>query len=189
MPGRADEGEEVSSGERLDFVMSTQEQLLSLINELNSRIDSMFGLFYDARLAMNSYADRFEESQILMNSQLGDKFTLEELDTLRFLFGDGSPDDPNVFVTHVVTQDEFKSRNRFGGQNQHAVSQAVINFVYSIWNDEYRPKIARILSINVKLVESDIFVDIRLIRNSIIHHSNIALAGVERCRIIKFFKE
>jgi len=93
----------------LDFVMSTQEQLLSLINELNSRIDSMFGLFYDARLAMNSYADRFEESQILMNSQLGDEFTLEELDTLRFLFGDGSPDDPNVFVTHVVTKVSLKA--------------------------------------------------------------------------------
>lgn len=49
--------------------------------------------------------------------------------------------------------------------------------------------IADCLGIKKPDLKVDIFGDFRLLRHSIIHHRGIALPGIEKCKVLKWFNE
>ena len=63
----------------------------------------------------------------------------------------------------------LKTRGEF--ENQHA--NALVVFIYHLWDDNFRKKIAASLSIPTKKVTCDLMGDIRKIRNKIIHHQSV----------------
>ena len=61
--------------------------------------------------------------------------------------------------------------------------------IYQYWENYYRPKIAeekRVLKENIKW---DIMGDLKLFRESIIHHRGIAIPKIKNCKMLKWFEE
>lgn len=79
------------------------------------------------------------------------------------------PQSPDVVHSRIVTAKNFIEENSPGGINQRQLSYSVIVFIYTYWEDEIRPRLAKAAGENKKSVTSDIMGDLRCIRNSILH--------------------
>lgn len=159
----------------------------SLIVELHGKIFDICGFYFDIKQSLGVFKKELEKRRDNNKKRL--KCTNEHVDNLPFFYGRGEPDAPTSFVLHRTTQGRLRDRNNPGGLNHKILSDSVIENIYSIWNDEYRPHLARLIEIEIKELSSEIFGDIRLIRNSIVHHGGIAKKEVEKCKVINFFKE
>jgi hypothetical protein len=195
---------------------SDKRAALDIINELQERITEIFGFYYDGKLGFVTVGQemldrqkrlsRYEpppigpaatleelgqqiEDHIRSNEQahLFEPMTVEQLDNCTFVYGNGDPGDPTSVAMHSVSQGDLKRRNQEGGRNHEIIDYAVISLLYSIWSDKYRPQIASTLGVQIRDISSDIFGDIRHIRNSIIHHDGIALEEVKNCKQLKYF--
>ena len=72
-----------------------------------------------------------------------------------------------------MTQGEFLAGMSAGGEfeNQHA--KAFIVFVYHVWDDYYRSRIARALGLKKQFVWCSLMGNLRRVRNAVIHGSSI----------------
>ena len=94
----------------------------------------------------------------------------------RFSVGAGLPDAeqlPGRSTIASITQGELLEGLKKGGDfdNQHA--KAVIVFIYHLWDESYRVRIADSLGVKPCKVTCDLMGDLREIRNAIIHNSSI----------------
>jgi len=69
------------------------------------------------------------------------------------------------------------------------MGQVCLIAIFQYWEDYYRGEIAKAIEIEKNDLKSDIFDDLRLIRNSIVHHRGIALKEIEKCTVLNNFKE
>ena len=94
----------------------------------------------------------------------------------RFSVGTGFPDAeqlPGRSTIANITIGELLEGLKMGGDfdNQHA--KAVIVFIYHLWDESYRVRIADSLGVKPCKVTCDLMGDLREIRNAIIHNSSI----------------
>jgi hypothetical protein len=119
--------------------------------------------------------------------------TSQTLDESQYSYGDGPPEhhpeDPAAPWLHSTTQGELKRRNLAGGLNDVFIANMCLVAIFSYWEDHYRAHIARAMGRAKNDLKAPVFGDIRLIRNSIIHHRAIALAEIEHCEVLRWFME
>lgn len=103
---------------------------------------------------------------------------------------------------HQATQGEVKARNAPGGANFTTLGQLCIVSFYDFWNDYFRReytiakgKLKRDeldVPLEQKLLREhashDLWGDLRIIRQSIVHNRGIATSDVTRCKLIRWFK-
>ncbi|MBW9062015.1 hypothetical protein JNB71_01680 [Rhizobium herbae] len=83
---------------------------------------------------------------------------------------------PKVIHISVTSTDQYMSANSEKGFNHQQTCWAIIVFMFAFWNEEVRPKIARIREVEVQKVVVDAFGDLRIVRNAIIHNKGIMSA-------------
>lgn len=83
------------------------------------------------------------------------------------------PQRPDVVHSRIVTAENFIKENSPGGINQRQLSYSVIVFIYTYWEDEIRPRLAKAAGKDDNSVKSDIMGDLRCIRNSILHTKGV----------------
>jgi hypothetical protein len=126
-----------------------------------------------------------EKSQKNISQKTGKDIT--ELDSLNFTYGTGDPESAESKVWLEISQEQFKINNSDSGKNDIFVGQMAIVFIFSFWEELYRPEMARILDIEKTEVAIDIFGELRNVRNDILHHRGIATRrNTGRNRIIAF---
>ena len=86
-------------------------------------------------------------------------------------------DDPNNLELRTIAtmkQGEIIEALQSGGEFENQNCHALIVFMYHLWDEYYRPKIATALGLEqTRQLKSDFFGDIRLIRNAIIHNQAV----------------
>lgn len=70
----------------------------------------------------------------------------------------------------IIRADEFITTNSQARFNEQQVCWSIIVFVYAYWDEEIRQKIADIRGIAKNEVRVDVFGDLRILRQSIVHH-------------------
>lgn len=83
------------------------------------------------------------------------------------------PQSPDVIHSRIVTAENFIKENSSDGINQRQLSYSVIVFIFTYWEDEIRPNLAKAASSNVKDIKSEVMGDLRCIRNSILHTKGV----------------
>lgn len=83
------------------------------------------------------------------------------------------PQSPDVIHSRIVSAENFIKENSPDGINQRQLSYSVIVFIFTYWEDEIRPNLAKAANIDVKDVKSEIMGDLRCIRNSILHTKGV----------------
>jgi hypothetical protein len=102
---------------------------------------------------------------------------------------------------HEATQGEVKARNSPGGNNFTTLGQLCLVAFYDFWNDYLRREyvIAKghldeneedqsVVDASLrKHASHDLWGDLRLLRQSIVHNQGVATSDVTRCKLIKWF--
>lgn len=92
------------------------------------------------------------------------------------------PTRPDVIHHRIIRADEFVETNSETGFNEQQICWSIIVFVYTYWDDEIRPRIAQIRGVQKNEVRLDVFGDLRILRQSIVHHRGI-LAATDHMRL------
>lgn len=94
-----------------------------------------------------------------------------------FIVGHGAPNQPDAVVLGRLRRSEL---NRLVAKPNSRVEQLMVHqlivFSYALWNDRYRPRIAKALGVDLDRVVSDQWGDIRRLRHDIVHQSGVASA-------------
>jgi hypothetical protein len=87
------------------------------------------------------------------------------------------PTRPDVIHHRIIRADDFIASNAEAGFNEQQVCWSIIVFIFSYWDEEIRPKIARIRGVEPNEVQVDALGDLRILRKSIIHNSGVLEAA------------
>ncbi len=158
-----------------------------VIFEFFEQVDEIFGMYLDATMALKLMGVKINEMQVESSKELN--FSIDYLDTLPHIYGEGDPNDPNSIILHESTQGEYKIRIKEGGRNHVVISHLCITQTYQYWEDHYRSLIAQTIGRSKQDIKSDVFGDLRIYRNSIIHHRAIALPEINKCKVFKWHSE
>lgn len=78
---------------------------------------------------------------------------------------------------------------RKNGPFSQIIAHGIITWVYSLWNEVYREKIAAELSKDTNDIMCDVMGDIRIIRNFIVHDHAVASKKVDELTALDWVKE
>jgi hypothetical protein len=87
------------------------------------------------------------------------------------------PTRPDVIHHRTIRADEFITANSEAGFNEQQVCWSIIVFIYTYWDDEIRPQISKIRGVQKNEVRIDVFGDLRILRQSIVHHDGVLEAA------------
>lgn len=90
------------------------------------------------------------------------------------------PSKPDVLIQRIIRVSEYLELNAEAGENEQQQAQAIMVFIYTFWELETRPKLARILGCNLEDIKVDIMGDFRHIRHAILHHRGVVSEDVFR---------
>lgn len=87
-----------------------------------------------------------------------------------------SYEDPSQQISihnRIIRARDYLSANSPGGSNEQQHSQAVLVFLFTYWEDEIRPRLAKLKNIELQEIRSNIMGDLRILRNVILHSKGI----------------
>lgn len=158
-----------------------------IIPEYANVVDAIYGVYLDCTRAFHLLRQEIDRSQ-RHTIRTVPETTIEQLDSASMIYGVGDPNDPDAYPLHVCTQAEYKQRNEDGGQNYKTIGNMCLVQIYQYWEDCYRQRVADKLGVTKNDVTVDIMGDLRFLRTSIVHHRAVALAEVENCKLLNWFK-
>lgn len=180
------------------------QRLLELFWEFSKKIEDQHTLYLDSIIGFSILHERLLQHQNDMKRILGNhEFATPEFqDTCSTMYKHLSDKDfTPVSMSPVMKQGDVKNRTKHNGRNYLILGNQCIVSMYSYWEEYLRIEIGiakgilekgakaseenrRILNAHVT---SDIWGDIRLLRNSIIHNNGIANIDMGDCKIIRCF--
>lgn len=83
------------------------------------------------------------------------------------------PSKPDIIHNRIIRSNDYLSSNYVDGSNTQQHSQAILVFLYTYWEDEIRPRLAKSMGVAANEIKSDIMGDLRILRNVILHSKGI----------------
>lgn len=83
------------------------------------------------------------------------------------------PTKPDIIHNQIIRCDEYLEANRPGGRNEQQHSRSILIFLFTYWEDEIRPQLARAKGVELNEIQSDIMGDLRTLRNVILHSKSV----------------
>lgn len=87
------------------------------------------------------------------------------------------PSSPDVILQRITRTEDFIVANSEAGFNEQQICWAIIIFIYAYWNEEIRPRIGRARRVDAELIKLDVFVDLRVLRHTILHDNGLLLTS------------
>ena len=146
------------------------------------------GYHQDSLSGFQAYLKDFEASQISSCQKLN--LSISEVDKAQLIYmTGGAPNDPKVIMHHECTQGELKTRLGKGNLNENLLGYFCLSMMYEYWED-IRGKLAVASGLDSKDIVSDIFGDMRNLRNDIVHNKGVASKKYsDSNKLLKWFKE
>ena len=174
----------------------------NIIREYIKILDSIYGVFLDSCQGFSSAKSLFEQSQLLNiernrkleatnrpPSNVHYNLTINDFDTSCMIYSKGKKGESDYRVLHYCpTQGEYKRRNSPEGENYRFIGNMALIAIYEYWQSSFRNKLAFHHRVKPEQIKSQIFGDLRFLRNSIVHHGGIALPAVEKCKKFIWYK-
>lgn len=159
-----------------------------LVTEYLAIVDGIHGAYLDAVTGFALIVDEYDAARSRMQAARP-QIPPDAYDGAPMVYGTGHPRQPQSRVVHACTQGEYRQRNAPAGSNHRVIGQMCIAQIFGYWEDGYRGRLADKAGRDRKDVGLDVMGDLRWLRNSIVHHRGIALKDVEKCKLLKWFRE
>jgi hypothetical protein len=86
------------------------------------------------------------------------------------------PTKPDVIVHTIRLTSDFLAANGPEGRNEQQVCRAIIVFIFAYWDEEIRPRCAKLLGVDAGTLQLPVAGDVRLLRHAILHNSGVLKA-------------
>jgi hypothetical protein len=80
------------------------------------------------------------------------------------------PNKPEPIISRIIRAPDHIAANSETGVNERYTVWGIIVFLFVYWNEDVRPRIARVRGVELNDIQVDALGDIRILRNSIIHN-------------------
>ena len=105
----------------------------------------------------------------------------------KIFFGRGDPNTQGAMYQYTKTVDKAIVDSATNGAHESILRRSIIALIYSVWEDQYRQRIAYECGFKHKNeIKSDVFHDVNRYRQAILHAGG-RLIGAPK--VLKFFKE
>jgi hypothetical protein len=164
---------------------------VAIIAEYFRLVNAIFWAYLAINASLHQAVQMLECEQ--EKSLRTNKTTIEELDKGLLFMSKFDPSKPSPYpdpkdCLHYCSQGGFKKKNAPGGENPIMAANMCIVMMYTYWEDHYREKIAHAAGLRSKNeIKIDIMDDLRILRNSIIHHNGYVKID-KKCKILTWFK-
>lgn len=149
-------------------------------------IDDIYGLYLDATAAFVEWRKLIVNAQHKLSRKK--KISERDLDNEPFGYGEGDADPSQFNIKHIRTQSEIKERLKKGGVNFQTMANLCIVLINEYWNST-RTLMEKKHNLPHDSIKSDLMGDIRYFRNSILKNRSIGNKKMNKCRVLKWFKE
>ena len=158
----------------MDFA-SPQE----LVDHITAEVRSSLSAVEFSRIGLQQFASDIQKS-LVTNAKNPDPTVY---------IGEGEPNDPASKAHASWRLSEILSQAGSDGRANIWLSQQWIVAMYSKWEHEFRPLFSSLCDVPVEEVQSDLFGDLRHLRNDVVHHSAVATASNSgKCKLLGFFE-
>ncbi|MDR2220981.1 MAG: hypothetical protein LBE24_10470 [Methylobacillus sp.] len=184
--------------------MMNYPRLSVLFREFSSKLEQLHTLYLDSVVGYSILHERLDSYQerirvLLDNHEHAAK---EFQDTCSIIYKNLSNRDVMpVSLSPVMKQGQMRERVESDGINTLLLGSQCIVSAYTYWEEYLRIEIGKAIGVLSqdattgeetrkilnKHVTSDLWGDIRYIRNSIVHNNGVANAEISSCKLIKWF--
>jgi hypothetical protein len=92
------------------------------------------------------------------------------------------PSRPDVIHNRIIRADDYLAVNARGGSNETQQALSILVFLFTAWELDIRPRLAKAAGVELNDVASDIMGDLRIIRHATLHAKGV-LAKDEHRRL------
>ena len=83
------------------------------------------------------------------------------------------PTKPDVIHNRIIRAEDYLAVNAAGGSNEQQHARAIVVFLFTYWEDEIRPRLAKAKGVRIHEVSCDAMGDLRVLRNVILHAKSV----------------
>ncbi|MCZ6624519.1 MAG: hypothetical protein O7B35_09875 [Deltaproteobacteria bacterium] len=158
------------------------ESFDDVVREYISFVNEQVGTYMDALAGFAGHHTRVER-QIHRVSRPSKAGNNEKNESVVVWASYEDPTKPDIIHNRIIRAVDYVEANSPGGSNEQKHARAIVVFLFTYWEDEIRPRLARAKGIELKEIRSDIMGDMRVLRNVILHSKSIL--GPERHKELK----
>lgn len=162
-----------------------KNKIMSMIDDFIKIVDEIYGIYLDSTAGFWAIRNNLMNAQLSMSKQLS--LSMEDLDRRLYSYGKGDPNKKGSYSLHDCTQGLLKERNKDDGRNHRIIAGLCLVMIYQYWENHYRQRVAEENGVTKEDIRWDIMGDLKIFRESIIHHRGIAISKVKNCKILKWF--
>ncbi len=164
------------------------------IFEFEHTVDGLYGAYLDSiagfrHLHAESERGKVNLAKLLCGDNASDAELAEAGAECVYSYAEGEPGEPGFVEIHTCTYDEYISRNAERGMNQWFAGNMLAVNIYAFWENFHRQRIASLLGKEKHDIQAPIMGDLRLYRQSILHHNGKALKEISKCEVLKWYLE
>lgn len=147
----------------------------AVVREYIDFVNMQVGVYMDALAGFAGHHARVER-QVHRVSRRSHRSDSGEGETVVVWASYEDPTKPDVIHNRITRAVDYLDSNRPGGSNEEQHARAIVVFLYTAWESEFRPRLARARSVGLSDVTSDIMGDLRHLRHAIIHTRGVLRA-------------
>jgi hypothetical protein len=83
------------------------------------------------------------------------------------------PTKPHIIHNRIVRTEDYLAANAPNGSNEQQHARAIVVFLFTYWEDEVRPRLAKAKGVPLTEIRGDAMGDLRILRNVILHARGI----------------
>ena len=147
------------------------ERYDDVIREYIDCVNGQVGTYMDALAGFAGHYSRVQRQVHRISHPVGRRKENEESVIVHASYED--PTKPDVIHNRIVRADAYLEANSPGGSNEQRHARAIVVFLFTYWEDEIRPRLAKAKNTAVDEIRSDIMGDMRILRCAILHARGI----------------
>jgi len=149
-----------------------QEEFDTIIREYIDFINAQVGVYMDALAGFAGHHTKVERQVHRVNRQRSTKLDKEGNKVVVWASYE-DPTQPDIIHNRIIRANDYIQANSPHGSNERQHSQAILVFLFTYWEDEIRPRLAKSINKENNDIRSDIMGDLRILRNVILHSKGI----------------
>lgn len=148
------------------------ETVDEIIREYIDFVNKQVGVYMDALAGFEGHSTRVER-QVHRISRPKSSHTDDKGQQVVVWASYEDPSQPDIIHNRIIKATDYIAANSKDGSNAQQHSQAILVFLFTYWEEEIRPRLARSMNIDTNKITSNIMGDLRILRNVILHSKGI----------------
>jgi hypothetical protein len=149
-----------------------KDDYLETLREFIDFVNRQVGVYMDALagFAGNKARIEFQVARVLRKSE-----QRKDADGVTVVIWSSfeDPANPDIIHNRITRATEYIAYNSIDGINEQQHARAIIVMLFSFWNYEIRPRLARSKNLPSDAIEVEAMGDLRLLRHDILHNKGV----------------